>query len=104
MDGKENQEDHTGGIGGQTEKGDTTIPRTPTLGWDAFISILKDNCNNAYEVDAFVMEQERILLTPVMSCHERAAVISKAVWDATGYRFKCVNPPAWLRVLTRCLL
>jgi hypothetical protein len=69
----------------QAELVTTENGRAPMLEWKVFISLLRDSSNHACELDAFVKEPSR---EPLMPCHERAIAVSRAVWDATGYRFK----------------
>jgi hypothetical protein len=64
------------------------MDRPPTLSWDVFISLLKNNKDKACELYAFIIEPPCIPLVPQKDCHDRVAVVAKAVWDATGFRFK----------------
>jgi hypothetical protein len=60
--------------------------RPVTLSWETFLSLLKDNLGRPFEVDAFV----ELICDPlvVQSASDQATTISKAIWEAMGYRFK----------------
>jgi hypothetical protein len=61
----------------------------PTLSWEAFVTLLAENKDNAFELEAFVSVTTGPL-TEAMTGLERAKIVSQAVREATGYRFKYV--------------
>jgi hypothetical protein len=81
--------------GSEQMRKDVTTPandRLPTLAWEAFISLLRENHAHACELDTFVKKPGREPLRPAQddraTMHDRAVEVSKVVRDATGYRFK----------------
>jgi hypothetical protein len=95
---KENVEDsqatdsseHQKGKSKGTAKGKSTVKHPPTLTWDEFISVLTENKDHPFELEAFV-KMNRDLLTAVKSNHDRAIEVANATKDATGFRFKYVS-------------
>ena len=65
----------------------------PTLTWSAFILAIEENNDSAFEVHAIItLESDKTVpkALPENSAHGLAMNIAKAVWDATGFRFKYV--------------
>jgi hypothetical protein len=72
------------------QKENSATKHPPTLTWDKFLSLLAENKDHPFELEAFVkMDQD--LLTAVKSTHDQAIGIANAVKEATGFRFKCVE-------------
>jgi hypothetical protein len=65
----------------------------PTLSWDVFLSLLTENKDDAFELEAFLNVPIGGPLVDAKGGLDRAKAVSKAVWDATGYRFKYVLIP-----------
>ena len=60
------------------------------LQWDSFISLLKDNKDEAFELHAFVELNQDTPFSQLASGHDIAMAVARSVKDATGFRFKCV--------------
>ena len=63
--------------------------RPSTLAWEEFVVLLSKHKGQAVEFSAFVKELSQEATEPREDL-ERAKAAAKAVWDATGYRFKYV--------------
>ena len=63
----------------------------PTLAWAEFIALLERYKESAFELHAAVVLDHETLDIPQESedhCHVLAQHLAKAVWNATGFRFK----------------
>ena len=72
---------------------DKTGDGLPTIMWNQFISLLQDNHENGFEIHAVVDLGDDAPSAPSGSedhPHALALSIAKAVWTATGFRFKYV--------------
>jgi hypothetical protein len=85
--GKENQGEEKSQPAGKSK---VASDHPPMLEWEIFISLLKNCCDHACELNAFVTDPSRTALTPIKNCHDWAIAVSRVVWEATGYCFKYV--------------
>ena len=70
---------------------DKSASGPPTLAWAEFIPLLKKYKESAFELHAAVVLDYETLDIPEQSedhCHILAQRLAKAVWNATGFRFK----------------
>jgi len=85
---KENVEDTTGSS--ECQKGKRVVKHPLTLTWDEFISVLTENKDHPFELEAFVKIDQDPLRT-AKSTHDRAVEVANATKEATGFRFKYVT-------------
>lgn len=70
---------------------DKSASGPPTLAWAEFIALLERYKESAFELHAAVVLDHETLDIPQESedhCHVLAQHLAKAVWNATGFRFK----------------
>src|SRR5262249_16863577 len=63
------------------------LQRPSTLSWNEFLSLLRGGHGYPHSIDAFVEELPHDPLCE-QNVSDRATTVSKAIWEATGYRFK----------------
>lgn len=73
----------------ECQKGKRVAECPPTLTWDKFLSLLAENKDHAFELEAFVRTSQD-LPTAVKNTHDRAFNIANGVKESTGFQFKYV--------------
>ena len=71
------------------QKGSSVAQHPPMLTWDKFLSVLAENKDHPFKLEAFVKINQNLLMV-TKSTHDQAIGIANVVKEVTKYQFKYI--------------